>query len=214
MTKSIPTHTRKLKDLLLDRVSDDLGHAFRIFYLKDPGYHTANLFNLAADAPPPEIDLSEYIEIGRVIAGSKGKAWEKMQGEVWSPNGEAVPVIRALELVHTSMSIGDMIMDRHGEIWIVAMMGFIKASLKVKETDPIIDKHYDGSEDKKILEYQRGMEHLKRLEDGYGHLEAAKPLLETFGEYLHGTAEVEEMGVSIDSYRAVIEDLLLSIASK
>jgi len=48
-------------------------------------------------------------------------AW--MQGENWSPNGEARPLIAAKGLFHTSMSVGD-VMDYGGEYYMVAPLGF------------------------------------------------------------------------------------------
>lgn len=46
-----------------------------------------------------------------------------MQGEVWSPNGEARPLIAAKKLSHTSMSIGDVVVV-NGEAHAVASFGF------------------------------------------------------------------------------------------
>ena len=37
------------------------------------------------------------------------------QGEVWSPKGEARPLIKAAGLAHTSMSVGDIAIERVGE---------------------------------------------------------------------------------------------------
>lgn len=50
--------------------------------------------------------------------------FHKMQGEVWSPNGEARDLIKALGLDHTSMSVGDVVVDESGEAHVVAFMGF------------------------------------------------------------------------------------------
>jgi hypothetical protein len=35
--------------------------------------------------------------------------FDKFQGENWSPNGEARPIIRAMGITHTSMSVGDCV---------------------------------------------------------------------------------------------------------
>ena len=48
-------------------------------------------------------------------------AW--MQGENWSPNGEARSLIEKKGLSHTSMSVGD-VMAYGDEIYIVAPLGF------------------------------------------------------------------------------------------
>jgi hypothetical protein len=47
-----------------------------------------------------------------------------MQGENWSPNGEARPLIEAKGLQHTSMSVGDVIVDEKGIKHVVACFGF------------------------------------------------------------------------------------------
>lgn len=44
-------------------------------------------------------------------------AFVYMQGEVWSPNGEARELIREKGLHHTSMSVGDVIHDIEGDLW-------------------------------------------------------------------------------------------------
>ena len=50
--------------------------------------------------------------------------YQQMQGECWSPNGEARPIIEKLALSHTSMSLGDLIVDPEGHIHRVAAIGF------------------------------------------------------------------------------------------
>jgi hypothetical protein len=47
----------------------------------------------------------------------------QMQGEVWSPNGEANDLIKEKGLAHTSMCVGDIIVG-NGEIYMVDRNGF------------------------------------------------------------------------------------------
>ena len=48
-----------------------------------------------------------------------------MQGEVWSPNGEARPLIEAAGLTHTSMSVGDVVENlATGKFYTVDGIGF------------------------------------------------------------------------------------------
>jgi hypothetical protein len=50
----------------------------------------------------------------------------RMQGENWSPNGEARELIKAKGVQHTSMSVGDIAWDiETGEVWKVADMGWV-----------------------------------------------------------------------------------------
>jgi hypothetical protein len=48
----------------------------------------------------------------------------QMQGEVWSPNGEARELIASLGLHHTSMSVGDVVQDDDGVHWMCADLGW------------------------------------------------------------------------------------------
>jgi hypothetical protein len=48
----------------------------------------------------------------------------QMQGEIWSPNGEARELIASLGLHHTSMSIGDVVQDGDGVYWMCAHLGW------------------------------------------------------------------------------------------
>ena len=49
-----------------------------------------------------------------------------MQGENWSPEGEANDLIRSQGLRHTSMSMGDIIQPPDGTLWYVDTTGFTK----------------------------------------------------------------------------------------
>lgn len=76
----------------------------------------------------PEPNFVGNLERTHVLVGSLDidhpeEAWEMMQGERWSPRGEANSFIRALGLQHTSMSVGDII-EKEGAFWMVDGCGF------------------------------------------------------------------------------------------
>lgn len=50
--------------------------------------------------------------------------WVAMQGERWSPNGEARGLIKSKGLQHTSMSVGDIAVEENGNVWMVDTFGF------------------------------------------------------------------------------------------
>ena len=50
-----------------------------------------------------------YREVRQLKAEGLEDVYYKMQGEVWSPNGEARELIQSLGLSHTSMNVGDVI---------------------------------------------------------------------------------------------------------
>ena len=51
-----------------------------------------------------------------------------MQGHVWSPYGEARELIRAKGLCHTSMSVGDVVVDDEENIHFVDNFKFVNLS--------------------------------------------------------------------------------------
>jgi len=51
------------------------------------------------------------------------RVFHAMQGEVWSPNGEARVLIEAKGLEHTSMAVGDIV-ECQGRVFICDTFGF------------------------------------------------------------------------------------------
>lgn len=68
----------------------------------------------------------EWALVKEVEAENLEQVFYMMQGEVWSPNGEARNLIRCLGLSHTSMSVGDFIETPRGEFYRVEGCGFEK----------------------------------------------------------------------------------------
>lgn len=66
--------------------------------------------------------------------GNEGRdiVFNQMQGEVWSPNGEARLLIEYLGLEHTSMSVGDVLVDEMGNILLCHNTGW----RQIEEADP------------------------------------------------------------------------------
>lgn len=62
--------------------------------------------------------------IVEVEADNLGEAYTRMQGLNWSPRGEARPVIRRAGVSHTSMSVGDVLLDDQGNAWVCARLGW------------------------------------------------------------------------------------------
>jgi hypothetical protein len=74
---------------------------------------THSLLGSIAPCPNGEFDETDLEEI-----------FTKMQGEFWSPNGEARTMIRSRNLLHTSMSVGDCVKLPNNCIWQVHAFGF------------------------------------------------------------------------------------------
>jgi hypothetical protein len=61
-------------------------------------------------------------------ADTLDEVYRLMQGEVWSPNGEARELIESLRLHHTSMSVGDVVKLADGTFWILNSIGWGRLS--------------------------------------------------------------------------------------
>lgn len=67
-----------------------------------------------------------YVPVMRLEAHNLEEVYYLMQGENWSPNGEARQAVQDLGLAHTSMSVGDLVRDLEtGEWSIVDYIGFL-----------------------------------------------------------------------------------------
>jgi hypothetical protein len=82
--------------------------SFTVYYAKNPNFGVFGL-DLTPDM------AQDYIELGVVKADKLGEVFGKMQGENWSPQGEAKIVIWHLGLHHTSMSVGDLVYDHEAK---------------------------------------------------------------------------------------------------
>ncbi len=113
--------------------------AYRVFYL-DPdspirrdlimGSSWIKQQNIVLDVN--NID-NHYIFLGVVKANDMNDAYYKMQGEIWSPNGEARNFIKKKGLFHTSMSVGDVMQDVKTKKWyMVDSFGFWEIPKAIK----------------------------------------------------------------------------------
>jgi len=73
----------------------------------------------------------EYIKVIETEAIDLDHLFKKMQGEGWSPNGEANDLIIAAGLSHTSMSVGDMAEEiKTGKVWFCDFVGWKEVQRK------------------------------------------------------------------------------------
>ena len=69
--------------------------------------------------------VATHVYLKEVQAGNMDEVFRMMQGEIWSPNGEANDMILEKGLRHTSMSVGDIIYDCEVEAYyFVDSLGF------------------------------------------------------------------------------------------
>lgn len=107
------------------------------------GYDWLVKYNLVPDVN----DLTKtHVLLREIEAGGLDNAYSIQQGENWSPNGEARPLIEEKGLKHTSMSVGDIIRyPDTADTWIVNNFGFKK--LETKPKCPFIDPSFSLDRD-------------------------------------------------------------------
>ena len=99
---------------------------YRVFYCRELVRQIDDDFSFS----PPRT----HVYIREVKADDLGQVYRRMQGCVWSPNGEARPIIAAAGVHHTSMSIGDVAVDAAGRAWVCAERGWIKVDCNMDQS--------------------------------------------------------------------------------
>jgi hypothetical protein len=86
---------------------------FKVFYRHpEGGFRYITSVKLSKDFPLPIVDELEEV-------------FFTMQGENWSPHGEAREMILSLGVRHTSMSVGDLALDvSTGKGWLAEITGW------------------------------------------------------------------------------------------
>jgi hypothetical protein len=75
--------------------------------------------------PDPDDLVKTHVFLKMIEAGNLEQVYFKMQGEDWSPTGEARKFVAGKGLRHTSMSVGDVAVDHNSRFaYIVDRMGF------------------------------------------------------------------------------------------
>lgn len=97
---------------------------FAIYYMRPEWFRNG----ISYQTPDPNNLAATHIHLKDIdVAGPQPleNLFREMQGEVWSPNGEARDLIQSKGLQHTSMSVGDVAVNLFsGDIYVVAQFGF------------------------------------------------------------------------------------------
>lgn len=92
---------------------------YKVWYKLEPTFHT-----------DPNINKGNIYDTHIFLKGVEAEnledAYMKMQADVWSPMGEGRDLVRSKGLRHTSMSVGDILIDEAEVCWEVAAEGFNK----------------------------------------------------------------------------------------
>lgn len=91
-----------------------------------------------------ELDLGAvlpetHVLLGKIAETDPEAIYMALQGEIWSPNGEARTLISSKGLAHTSMSVGDVLVVR-GQVLMVDSFGFKKVE-SMKKRLPVQEQN-------------------------------------------------------------------------
>ena len=94
---------------------------YSVWYMKPAWFREGIMGKLpdAANLSATHIHLKEV-----ETTDGLGAVYLILQAEEWSPNGEAREFIRSKGLEHTSMSVGDVVIDDVGNVHVVSNVGF------------------------------------------------------------------------------------------
>lgn len=92
-------------------------NTYKVWYRKDPTFRTDYILT-------EDMIKRTHTLVGKTVAHNLEDLFVKMQGENWSPNGEARPLIERLNLHHTSMSVGD-VAECGEQFWQVDFSGWL-----------------------------------------------------------------------------------------
>jgi len=123
-----PENKNLLKTLISQNVNQRDGKPFAVYYQTKFGTGSDAAYN-AYDGKDVTVNLAGYTKLADVWCQDLENVFALMQGDLWSPQGEARPIIRGLGLQHTSMSVGDLVRDENGEFFICAMISFKKVQI-------------------------------------------------------------------------------------
>jgi hypothetical protein len=109
---------RKMRSRRSIRIGEKIVRPYRVYYAKNPVF-----------LPNPGLKRSNlgetHLWLKDLEAENLEDVFQKMQAEVWSPNGEARELILSKGLGHTSMSVGDVVYDLKADRYFeVDMIGF------------------------------------------------------------------------------------------
>jgi hypothetical protein len=99
-----------------------------VWYMKPPFFRDGifgSEWLVKQGIPLPTIATIEgtHTCVGTLDTDHPEEVWMMMQGEQWSPQGQANGFIRGLGLQHTSMSVGDIV-QKDDVLWMVEGCGF------------------------------------------------------------------------------------------
>jgi len=82
------------------------------------------LRDVVGSAPDPNNLSATHVYLKEIEADNQEEALSRMRAKSWSPNGEALDLLHSKGLQHTTMTIGDVLVDESKAVYLVTGIGF------------------------------------------------------------------------------------------
>jgi hypothetical protein len=92
---------------------------YQVWYMKPSFFR-----GIVGNSPDPNDLSATHVHLKDIEADSRDEALDRMQGDIWLPHGEALDLIQSKGLQHTSMTIGDVLVDEADAVYQVTAIGF------------------------------------------------------------------------------------------
>jgi hypothetical protein len=92
---------------------------YQVWYMK-PSF----LRGIVGNSPDPNNLPATHVHLKDIEADDREDALHLMRADIWSPNGEATNLIQGKGLEHTTMTIGDVLVDESDAVYLVTAIGF------------------------------------------------------------------------------------------
>ena len=92
---------------------------YQIWYMK-PSF----IRGIVGSSPDPNSLSATHVHLKDIEADNQEDALSRMRAENWSPNGEGIDLLKSKGLQHTTMTIGDVLVDEGDAVYLVTGIGF------------------------------------------------------------------------------------------
>jgi hypothetical protein len=92
---------------------------YQVWYMKPSFFR-----GIVGDSPDPNNLSATHVHLKDIEADNLEDGLYRMQEDIWSPNGEALDLIQSKGLQHTSMTVGDVLVDERDAVYLVTAIGF------------------------------------------------------------------------------------------
>ena len=101
---------------------------FQVWYMKPSFFR-----GIVGNNPDPNDLSASHVHLKDIEAENQEDALSRMRAENWSPNDQALDLLQSKGLQHTTMTIGDVLVDESDAVYLVTGIGF---SLLPKHEEP------------------------------------------------------------------------------